>query len=1405
MNSFLRQFLPLVVLSCTAMAAEPPIVALTPQRGEIVLNGPWNFAPAGAKEADIASETWGQIWVPGSWQPHNSLPGLIREGTGEAWKAFAPKMESAWYEREVTIPADWAGRAILLDLARVHTGAVVFANGKECGSIAWPDGTVEITDAVKPGEKTVLRMRVDASDPEGNEVQLMGTGTAGDIVKKAELDGRGLVGDVVLFSRPKGAHVEDVFVLPSVREKSITLRTTIVESTGGKATFTARMLDDSGKVEQTFSKEVELKDAPTQTVDLTWKWEDPRLWDVRQPNLYTVQLDAAGAGLADSYPQRFGFREFWIDGPRFMLNGRCIGLRPTLAPLEVCPVPAAVDAAVESVIREGGNIQESWPRFGEGRGTRLEYGQWGVWIDSADRYGLLTMAPAPGFDITGEARGVVEWTAEKRRDYQAKIDRQLRRYRNHPSAVMWGLNANEFFFYDNENPRKIGRKNWQPPGAIDHRGYRFDEMIAAASDAIAALKEIDPTRPVYTHHGGYIGDVNTYNLYLNTIPLQEREDWLSEFSEHGEMPFIPIEFGTPVDAAFNRLRTSSHKDALSSEPLLTEHSTVYLGIDGYRTESNEYRDSIGKRYNPKTKRYDHWYDYNRKQFNSPNHMAYQDLFITNTWRSWRTWGTAGGMLPWVRAYAFNGPGGTVEMPPFEPGQRGAYRPEMPKGSCSFQNVEQGWIRTRAGEALKANNSPTLAWIAGAAPDFTSKDHLFVAGETVAKQLVVINDDTPEPRDYVAKWTATLEGNQIGGGELKGKIASGETLKLPIAFETKVTGNGAIRLEASIGDASHRDEFAFRVHAKPAPGKVTEVSVFDPEGVTTKWLESLEYKVTPWNGENVPLLIVGRNALSGGHPRPGDLEAYVENGGRLILSNQEQAWSESATGVRTSLHVTRRAWPVHASHPLTAGLDGEDFRDWRGAGTAFPKEVGTSLDKPERRWIAGWHWGNRGSVASSAVEKPHFSAWRPILEADFDLMYSPLMEASFGKGVMIQSALDLEGRTQREPMVEIFTRRLIDYAATRPMPKGVARVGYVGSEATRDFLASMGIESELAQLDGSDLVVAGPEATEEDLLPYTKKGVPIVMLARASEPAPFGVTLEKVEKFQGSLDVPDWPETEGLSASDLRLRTHAQWWILKSGCEIGADGLLGRKKVGESAVLYVQLDPAELQADALQYNRYTRWRQNRAIANLLANQGVAFAGDANVFLANPPSVSLAGLWKAKAVHKLDPVSPKNGHEDPGVSAEALALVATALDDSKWEDYEPTTSWPGFEEVDGDAVFRYTLDVPEEWAGKDLEVSLGAVDDLDDTYWNGELIGRTTADTPGYWAAKRRYTIPAAKVVPGKTILAIRAFDRAGGGGFSATPEELFVRVKPKKPVAPLYHPDYNLNHWDGDNPARWCPW
>ena len=112
----------------------------------------------------------------------------------------------------------------------------------------------------------------------------------------------------------------------------------------------------------------------------------------------------------------------------------------------------------------------------------------------------------------------------------------------------------------------------------------------------------------------------------------------------------------------------------------------------------------------------------------------------------------------------------------------------------------------------------------------------------------------------------------------------------------------------------------------------------------------------------------------------------------------------------------------------------------------------------------------------------------------------------------------------------------------------------------------------------------------------------------------------------------------------------------------------------------------------------------------------------------------------------------------------------LDAGGWRDVTLPSKiqelWPG---INGVYWFRKEIDIPAAWAGKEVTLSLGPVDDFDETYWNGVLVGRDSI-----WNIPRTYAVPAAQVKAGKTVIVIRNTDDHGDGGLYGAPEQLFVQ-------------------------------
>ncbi|MBA3686469.1 MAG: 9-O-acetylesterase [Planctomycetes bacterium] len=145
-------------------------------------------------------------------------------------------------------------------------------------------------------------------------------------------------------------------------------------------------------------------------------------------------------------------------------------------------------------------------------------------------------------------------------------------------------------------------------------------------------------------------------------------------------------------------------------------------------------------------------------------------------------------------------------------------------------------------------------------------------------------------------------------------------------------------------------------------------------------------------------------------------------------------------------------------------------------------------------------------------------------------------------------------------------------------------------------------------------------------------------------------------------------------------------------------------------------------------------------------------------------------------------------EAAVAATKTAAIAAALDDALWHQRElDLADWQEMAlpvqwenaglSIDGVVWFRRTVEVPASAAGKDLELSLGPIDDQDTTWWDGEQIGTTSV-----WNKPRHYTIPANLVTAGPHVLAIKVVDTGGGGGLFGEPAAMTLTPAAGEPIS-----------------------
>jgi len=124
----------------------------------------------------------------------------------------------------------------------------------------------------------------------------------------------------------------------------------------------------------------------------------------------------------------------------------------------------------------------------------------------------------------------------------------------------------------------------------------------------------------------------------------------------------------------------------------------------------------------------------------------------------------------------------------------------------------------------------------------------------------------------------------------------------------------------------------------------------------------------------------------------------------------------------------------------------------------------------------------------------------------------------------------------------------------------------------------------------------------------------------------------------------------------------------------------------------------------------------------------------------------------------------------------------LNDSDWKNAKMPTTWEGFglTAKDGLAWFRKTVDLPDDWNGKEAVLHLGMVSDADCIWVNGHRVGSTW----GYFM-QRDYKVSAGMLHAGKNVITIGDLSPfIVGGGFLSGADALHLdRVDdPKKSIS-----------------------
>jgi hypothetical protein len=440
----------LLILSGAALAAE-----------RVSLNGEWEV---------LRSSSESPLELTGEFQPV-TIPGV-----------FDPQdRRFAWCRRQFPVPEHWRGRRLFLHFGGVRFTPVVYVNGEEAGRHwgAWEPFALDVTDLCEAGGENELLMRVAADVPAFLEAGVPYKPDWGPVqrVRDKVLVPMGFVftnyaavwDDVMLVARAD-VYVDDVTVVTSVREASITVTVDLrnAATAARQVDVGARVMDGESLALDLGQETVTVPAASAARVTLHRPWPEPKLWQPDAPHLYHLDVHASSGGQdLDSERVRFGFREFWTDGPRFVLNGTPVNFLGTSRP----GLPELLSR--EDVERTYASIREA-----NCRAVRLHANVWPeVWLDVADEIGMLVVEESSYWCCTDQY-AVAEpafWD-----NFLAHWRAIVRRGRNHPSVVMYSI-ENELLLC---------------AGPLEPENTRLWDLQKRLAEMGRTVKEMSPTRPI---------------------------------------------------------------------------------------------------------------------------------------------------------------------------------------------------------------------------------------------------------------------------------------------------------------------------------------------------------------------------------------------------------------------------------------------------------------------------------------------------------------------------------------------------------------------------------------------------------------------------------------------------------------------------------------------------------------------------------------------------------------------------------------------------------------------------------------------------------------------------------------------------------------------------------------------
>ena len=486
MNCKLWRWMVSAGLGGMLVVAQPCRAASAGSRIQLDLDADWRFSQGDFAQAMMPGfddAHWRPVNVPHDWSSEGPFSADYGSGNG-----YAPG-GIGWYRKHFKLDASDTNKLVAVEFDGVYDHAEVWVNGHRVGGRPYGYSSFEcgLTPLVRFGAaENVLAVRVDHSRFADSRWY-----TGSGIYRHVRLR----LTDPLRIGH-WGVYVTTPEVAPD--SASVRVETRVENGSGQNRAFSLQteIVAPDGRVVGTLTTAGTLADATNQVVIQKVQFGRPQLWSPDGPRLYTLRswLSADGAAAADEVTTPFGIRTLRFDADQgFFLNGVSMKFKGVCIHHEAGCLGAAVpDKVLERRLRVLKELGVNAIRTSHNPPAP-------ELLDLCDRLGFLVMdeafdefTPAKNKWVTGRNNGepsrfgyadmFAQWSV-------TDISDLVRRDRNHPSVIMWSI-GNEIDYRNDPFSHPV-------LGGDYHRANPpAQALVACARPLIAAVKQLDPTRPV---------------------------------------------------------------------------------------------------------------------------------------------------------------------------------------------------------------------------------------------------------------------------------------------------------------------------------------------------------------------------------------------------------------------------------------------------------------------------------------------------------------------------------------------------------------------------------------------------------------------------------------------------------------------------------------------------------------------------------------------------------------------------------------------------------------------------------------------------------------------------------------------------------------------------------------------